>query len=227
MIRTAPRRDARHRPQPRHGVARIETVLAHDLPPHGEQQPDLLARDLGPGARGGDARLELVGVRRRPADRASAPPGDQRVEDRPDLRAVDVRDDLRVELRRQVPLQRPGLAARAKADDLVTEPHHLGVGLDVALLAHEVEQVVAAALELIQPRGGLAQRALGTDLVVVHGKQPHQLLDIEVHRGDLGRQQRRDVALEQIRVADQHPAQPQMGHERDQQRHAPARDRPR
>ena len=162
-------------------------------------------------------RLELVGVGvAQPIERGAA--GDQRIEDRPDLRAVDVRDDLREELRRQVPLQRSGIAGRAEADDLVAEPHHLRVGLDVALLAHEVKQVVAAALELIQPRGGLAQRPLGPDLVVVHGKQPHELLDVEVHRGDLRGQQRRNIALEQIRVADKHPAQAQMGHERDQQR---------
>ena len=75
------------------------------------------------------------------------------------------------------------------------------------LLAQEVHERVAPAADLVDLRGDGAQLALRPDLVEVHGQRAQQLLGDEVDGPDVGVEEARDVALEEVGVGDEHAAQ--------------------
>ena len=106
------------------------------------------------------------------------------------------------------------VAARPEAQDPLGERDQPRVALHVALLAQEVAERVAALVDLVEPRRGLAQTALRPDLPEVDREDPQELLDLEIHRLDLAPEERRDVALEDVGVGHEHAADAQVDHER-------------
>ena len=89
--------------------------------------------------------------------------------------------------------------------------------LRVRLLAQEVHERVAPAADLVDLGGDGAQLALRADLVEVHRQRAQQLLGDEVDGTDVGVQEARDVALEEVGVGDVDAAQPQLHVERRRQ----------
>ena len=75
------------------------------------------------------------------------------------------------------------------------------------LLAQEVHERVAPAADLVDLRGHGAQLALRADLVEVHRQRAQQLLGDEVDGPDVGAQEARDVALEEVGVGDEDAAE--------------------
>ena len=97
------------------------------------------------------------------------------------------------------------------------ERDHAVGRLGVHLLAQEVHERVAPPADLVDLRRDGAQLALGADLVEVHGQRAQQLLGDEVDRPDVGVQEARDVALEEVGVGDVDAAQAQLHVERRRQ----------
>ena len=75
------------------------------------------------------------------------------------------------------------------------------------LLAQEVHERVAPAADLVYLGGDGAQLSFGADLVEVHRQRAQQLLGDEVDGPDVGVQEARDVALEEVGVGDEDTAQ--------------------
>ena len=100
------------------------------------------------------------------------------------------------------------------AQHLVTEGDQPVGGLRVHLLAQEVHERVAPVADLVDARGDGAQLAFGTHLVEVHRQCPQQLFGDEVDGPDVGVEEARDVALEEVGVGDEHAAQLELHVER-------------
>ena len=107
-------------------------------------------------------------------------------------------------------LEARGIEGRPVVKHGAAERHHTVRRLRVKLLAQKVHERVAARADLVDLRGDRTQLALGPDLVEIHGQRAQQLLGDEIDGADIGVQEARDVALEEVGVGDVHAAQAQL-----------------
>ena len=182
--------DPSERTQPIEGVGVVERVLAPDLPPHAEEEGDLLApHRIGVGELG-EAGVDIRGLRREDAINPAPALGQAgrhrpRARMRPLLGEQFLHDHVGDEAS-----QGGGVAGRPEAEDLLREGGQQRVAVHVALLAQEVAERVVALLDLVEPGRGAAQLALGTDLVEVDREDLEELLDQEIDGAHLAPQQR-------------------------------------
>jgi hypothetical protein len=126
---------------------------------------------------------------------------------------VGVRGQRRKRALGQVLFQAGAVAGAPVAVHGGTETHQPVVALGVGLLAQVVDDRIAPVGDLVDPGGDVAQLALGAQLVEEHREVGHDLHDQVEGVGNVRVEQRRDVPLEQIGVADKHTFEVQIDDE--------------